>query len=78
MEFQALDVLKNSRNGYVKVMTLNNKMYRGILESFDMHVNTYLKEGYIKTEGSEEMYVGDVLINGVTIAFFDIVQDKMK
>ncbi|KAM0671193.1 putative small nuclear ribonucleoprotein [Ordospora colligata] len=73
MEFQALDVLKNSRNKYVKVMTLNNKMYRGMLESFDMHVNTYLKEGYIEAEGSEEVFVGDVLINGGTIAFFDIM-----
>ncbi|CAD26319.1 PUTATIVE SM-LIKE SMALL NUCLEAR RIBONUCLEOPROTEIN [Encephalitozoon cuniculi GB-M1] len=74
MELPALEVLKRSRNKCVRIVTLNNKTYRGVLENFDMHVNTHLKDSYLQMdEKGEEIYIGEVLINGGTIACFDIV-----
>ena len=73
MESPALEVLKKSRNKRVRIITLSNKVYRGVLEGFDMHVNTRLRDGHLQTDEGHESYVGDVLINGGTIACFDIV-----
>ncbi|AFM98711.1 putative small nuclear ribonucleoprotein [Encephalitozoon hellem] len=73
MELPALEILKKNRSKSVRIITLNNKTYRGVLENFDMHVNTHLKDSYLQADGEEEIYIGEVLINGGTIACFDIM-----
>lgn len=73
MESPALEVLKKSKSKHVRIITLNNKIYKGVLEGFDIHVNTQLRDGYLQVDGKDETYVGEVLINGGTIACFDIL-----
>ncbi|ADM11942.1 putative Sm-like small nuclear ribonucleoprotein [Encephalitozoon intestinalis ATCC 50506] len=73
MELPALEILKKNRNKCVRIITLSSKTYRGVLENFDMHVNTHLKESYLQIDGESETYIGEVLINGGTIACFDII-----
>lgn len=73
MESPALEMLKKAKNRSVRVVTLNSKVYRGVLEDFDMHVNIHMRNGYVKADDGDELYVGEVLINGGTVACVDIV-----
>lgn len=73
MESAAFEVLQKARNKQVRVLTLNSKTYRGVLENFDMNVNTHLRDSYVKSDEDEEMYVGEVLINGGAVACIDII-----
>jgi small nuclear ribonucleoprotein (snRNP)-like protein len=73
MESPALDMLRKSMHSKVRIVTLNNKTYRGILHNFDMSVNVHLKEGYERVGDGDENYIGEVLVSGGSIACFDIL-----
>jgi small nuclear ribonucleoprotein (snRNP)-like protein len=72
MESPALSMLQKNMHSMVRIITLNNKTYRGVLHSLDMNVNVHLKDGYEKTGEGSESYVGEVLVSGGSIAFFDM------
>jgi small nuclear ribonucleoprotein (snRNP)-like protein len=73
LESPVFSILQQNKNEKLKVFTLNNKIYRGILEDFDMSANVCLRDGYEKIGDNEETFVGEVLVNGSSIAFFDIL-----
>lgn len=73
MDSPAFEVLKKAKSKCVRVITLNNKVYRGILEGFDIHVNMHLKDTYVQPDEDKESYIGEVLINGGTVSCVDIV-----
>lgn len=72
MESPAFETLKKAKNKNIRIITLNSKIYRGVLENFDMYVNIHLKDSYVKPDEASESYIGEVLINGGTVACIDI------
>lgn len=61
------DILQD-RKGKEIVLTLKNgETYKGLLKSFDIHLNTVLFEAAVVDEKGDEEEVGNVLIRGDNI-----------
>ncbi|WUR02480.1 putative SM-like small nuclear ribonucleoprotein [Vairimorpha necatrix] len=58
--------LKDQIGRNVIIYTFNNKKISGILSGVDVYVNVHLREA------REEQYLGDVIINGSNVLFFDL------
>ncbi|MFT4249903.1 MAG: LSM domain-containing protein [Candidatus Woesearchaeota archaeon] len=60
-----LDALNNNRDKQVVVELKNGRRFRGILKSFDIHINTVLFSA--QELGVEKQELGMVFIRGDTI-----------
>ena len=64
-----LDALNEARNKRVIVELKNNKQFIGELKSFDIHINTVLKDAEEHVEGKLKRKLGQIFIRGDTIIF---------
>ena len=60
------DILRNKTGSEVIVSLKNDEAYRGVLDSFDIHLNLVLSETKLILE-SKELEVGKILIRGDNI-----------
>ena len=67
MESRPLDALNNARDKRVLVELKNGKQLRGILKSFDMHINCVLEESEEHVDGELKRKLGIVFLRGDTI-----------
>jgi len=64
-----LDALNEARNKRVIVELKNGKQFIGELKSFDIHINTVLKNAEEHMDGTLKRKLGQVFIRGDTIIF---------
>ncbi len=62
-----LDALNKARNGKVLVELKNNKQIVGTLVSFDIHINTVLKDAEEWVNGEVQRKLGTAFVRGDTI-----------
>ena len=62
-----LDALNKARGKRVIVELKNNKQYVGTLVSFDIHINTVLKDAEERINNEMKRKLGTVFIRGDTI-----------
>lgn len=61
------DILQDRKGKEVVVSLKNNEAYKGLLKSFDIHLNTVLFEATFIDSSGKEASVGNVLIRGDNI-----------
>ena len=62
-----LDALNRVRNKRVVCDLKNGKQFVGTLESFDIHINTVLREAEERVDGEVKRKLGTVFLRGDTI-----------
>ena len=61
------DALNNAKGKRVVVELKNGRQYIGILDAFDPHINTVLKETEERVDGEVKRKLGTVFLRGDTI-----------
>ena len=67
IQSRPLDALNKSRNKSVIVELKNGKQFIGVLEAFDIHINTVLQNAEERENGEVKRKLGTVFIRGDTI-----------
>lgn len=60
------DALNNSKGKEIVVELKNNKIYKGNLEAFDIHLNLTLSDA-VETYEEKENKIGNIIIRGDSI-----------
>jgi len=62
-----MDALNNARDKRILIELKNGKQLRGVLKSFDMHINCVLHEAEEYVDGELKRKLGIVFLRGDTI-----------
>ncbi|TBU07384.1 hypothetical protein CWI39_0326p0010 [Hamiltosporidium magnivora] len=67
-----LKVFQSAIKKRIRLIMRKDKIYEGILEDYDVHINVYLTDATEISDSGCSIYLGSTIINGGSIALIDI------
>ncbi|EJW02651.1 hypothetical protein EDEG_02948, partial [Edhazardia aedis USNM 41457] len=67
-----LEILKNNINKEIRLIMRKDKVFSGVLRTFDEHVNIFMENVYEILDDGSRMHIGSTIINGGNVAMIDL------